>query len=120
MGKTVLSDVTSIVRNSRPENYGGGFGTKLGNGSYLTGNRSYLKVRGSYLEVRPISLKVRSISEFCPKSPSIENHLKDFAAIFLSTNFDAKTGLPASGDSNVSCCAWPLFMLFSLVFLNQV
>ena len=50
MGKTVLSDVTSIVRNSRPENYGGGFGTKLGNGSYLTGNRSYLKVRGLYLE----------------------------------------------------------------------
>ena len=30
--------------------YGGGFGTKFGNGSYLKGNRSYLKVRGSYLE----------------------------------------------------------------------
>ena len=31
-----------------------------------------------------------------------ENHLKDFAATFLSTNFGAKTGLPASGDSNLS------------------
>ena len=30
--------------------YGGEFGTKFGNGSYLKGNRSYLKVRGSYLE----------------------------------------------------------------------
>ena len=33
-----------------------------------------------------------------------ENPLKDFVATFLS-DFGAKTGLPASGDSNVSCCA---------------
>ena len=34
-----------------------------------------------------------------------ENPLQDFVATFLSTNFGAKTGFPASGDSNVSCCA---------------
>ena len=34
-----------------------------------------------------------------------ENPLKDFVATFLSTNFGAKAGLPASGDSKVSCCA---------------
>ena len=32
-------------------------------------------------------------------------HLRDFVATFLSTNFGAKIGLPASGGSNVSCCA---------------
>ena len=36
----------------------------------------------------------------------LENHLKDFVATFLSTNFSAKTRLPASGDSNVNCCAF--------------
>ena len=30
--------------------YGGGFGTKFGNGSYLRGNWSYPQVSGSYLE----------------------------------------------------------------------
>ena len=40
---------------------------------------------------------------FAIKGP--ENHLKGFVATFLSTNVGAKTGLPASGDSNVSCCA---------------
>ena len=34
-----------------------------------------------------------------------ENPLKDFMATFLSTNPGAKTGLPGSGDSNVSCYA---------------
>ena len=41
---------TSGVELERPLVYGGGFGTKFGNGSYLKGNWSYLKVRGSHLE----------------------------------------------------------------------
>ena len=38
------------------KSYGGGFGTKLGNGSYSKGNWSYLKVREWYLEGNELSL----------------------------------------------------------------
>ena len=41
---------SSLLTLSLQDMYGGGFGTKFGNGSYFKGNRSYLKVRGSYLE----------------------------------------------------------------------
>ena len=41
---------SSLQTLSLQDMYGGGFGTKFGNGSYIKGNRSYLKVRGSYLE----------------------------------------------------------------------
>ena len=37
----------------------------------------------------------------------------------LSTNFGAKIGLPASGDANVSCCAFSNYFRIT-VFSNQV
>ena len=43
-----------------------------------------------------------------------ETPLKDFVATFLSTHFGAKTGLPASSNLNVRCCA--LAVTFSPVF----
>ena len=46
-----------------------------------------------------------------------ENHLKHFVATFLSTNFGAKIGLPASGDAAV--VLWLLFVL-SLTILRRI
>ena len=40
-------------------------------------------------------------------------------ATFLSTNFGAKTGLPASGDSNISCCALAVICAFSNKFRDR-
>ena len=48
--KKPLQTILERIAQVKPVEYGGGFGTKFGNGSYLKGNRSYLKVSGSYLE----------------------------------------------------------------------
>ena len=45
-----------------------------------------------------------------------ETHFKDFMATFLSSRFGAKTGFPASGDSNVSCYTFAVICAFSNYF----
>ena len=59
----------------------------------------------------------RHVNRFAVKGP--ETHLKDFVETFLPTNFGAKTGLPASGDSNVSCCALAVICAFSNYFMTN-
>ena len=58
--------------------------------------------------------KNKSSQLFAIKGP--ENHLKDFVANFLSTNLGVKTGLPASSDSNVSCCVLAVVCALSNYF----
>ena len=48
-----------------------------------------------------------------------ENHVKEFVANFLSTNFGTQTGLLARGDSNVSCCVLTVICDF-LTILRRI